>query len=669
MNYRVNKTNPFDGADIIVEEFSTNGPAHPISNALAVGSNRASTSLLLQGRGTANYGERIAENLIHILENFSGSTPPSNPINGQQWACRIDYVQTASGWFRWDNGLANWIAFTPMIGTPSTFTDGEFWFDNNTLRRSVNQVDNPLTQTAIELKFASSDMITDPNAAGYRPSVEILSFDNGTWISNADVFSAPIPPSRVSDGKFWYDTMTDTLKIYLDGSFVAVLELINNLTLSGGVMTGDLDMDGNAILNIPEPTNESDPTTKAYVDGLMGNGAGIDSSTIELFDDVVYTSPPITGDFLQWNNVAWIPSTLQLSDISDLTASGVVPSEIATLVGSTQNINTKFSNLDTQIADLQQGNSSSNFRVFYQLPFSFQGVLPDNTIVARTNVARPYVLEAQAASDVGLARGSVAVAPTAPASLNIRRNGTVIGTATIATGSTAISFSVPITTIFEVGDLLEIESIVQNGAAQVAVTLRVFDPNSGQDIPADLTLLYLSRVGGSVSGPIISTVDIEDNDPDGTLVTKKYVDALSPQLQYVTLLNTIVIGVGPNETRLIDSYPVTTDPLGIVNAGLINLSSIPNIGTTVAIRITAYVRWQADSSVDGIRNITISGAPAFSNNILPITGVSNSHTINTGIISVSSNAQIGLEISSTDSNSTAIDYITFTLEIIDSGNN
>ena len=40
------------------------------------------------------------------------------------------------------------------------------------------------------------------------------------------------------------------------------------LSLAGGALTGQLDMAGNALRNLPTPTAGSDPTTKAYVDGV-----------------------------------------------------------------------------------------------------------------------------------------------------------------------------------------------------------------------------------------------------------------------------------------------------------------------------------------------------------------------------------------------------------------
>ena len=43
------------------------------------------------------------------------------------------------------------------------------------------------------------------------------------------------------------------------------------LLLSGGVMTGTLDMNNNKITNLPTPTSSSEPATKEYVDGNAGH--------------------------------------------------------------------------------------------------------------------------------------------------------------------------------------------------------------------------------------------------------------------------------------------------------------------------------------------------------------------------------------------------------------
>ena len=51
---------------------------------------RTSTSLVLHGRGYSPYGLARNENIVHRLENFSNTTPPNNPIDGQLWWKRAE---------------------------------------------------------------------------------------------------------------------------------------------------------------------------------------------------------------------------------------------------------------------------------------------------------------------------------------------------------------------------------------------------------------------------------------------------------------------------------------------------------------------------------------------------------------------------------------------------
>ncbi len=45
----------------------------------------SSTTLVLPGRGTVNYGQNVLTNLVHLLETFASITSPSTPIKGQLW--------------------------------------------------------------------------------------------------------------------------------------------------------------------------------------------------------------------------------------------------------------------------------------------------------------------------------------------------------------------------------------------------------------------------------------------------------------------------------------------------------------------------------------------------------------------------------------------------------
>ena len=87
------------------------------------------TDLSLIGKGYAGYGEKIAENFLHLLENFTSTTAPSKPITGQLW-----YDSTNS-----QLKVYNGSSFVPAGGTipyqasaPSTLAQGDLWIDSDT---------------------------------------------------------------------------------------------------------------------------------------------------------------------------------------------------------------------------------------------------------------------------------------------------------------------------------------------------------------------------------------------------------------------------------------------------------------------------------------------------------------------------------------------------------
>ena len=63
----------------------TNSSASPSSYTVEDSVINTQTNLSLVGKGYAGYGEAIAENFLHLLENFSNTSEPTKPVAGQLW--------------------------------------------------------------------------------------------------------------------------------------------------------------------------------------------------------------------------------------------------------------------------------------------------------------------------------------------------------------------------------------------------------------------------------------------------------------------------------------------------------------------------------------------------------------------------------------------------------
>lgn len=107
----------------------TNSSSSPNSYNVQDGVVNTQTDLSFIGKGYAGYGESIAENFLHLLENFSNSSAPSKPISGQLW-----YDST-------NNRLKVYSgsSFIPAGGNvpyqsaaPSSLTQGDLWIDSDT---------------------------------------------------------------------------------------------------------------------------------------------------------------------------------------------------------------------------------------------------------------------------------------------------------------------------------------------------------------------------------------------------------------------------------------------------------------------------------------------------------------------------------------------------------
>lgn len=136
------------------------------------GINTVDTSLSLVGRGYPNYGQKIAENFVHLLENFAGPIPPQNPIEGQLWydtsdpnnkILRImDGTATAT---RWPNANGIYQQGTdPRDSATQGLKIGDIWVDTASNQLKIyNSNDWTLVGPAI----------ADPDVTGVEPTTII----------------------------------------------------------------------------------------------------------------------------------------------------------------------------------------------------------------------------------------------------------------------------------------------------------------------------------------------------------------------------------------------------------------------------------------------------------------------------------------------------------------
>lgn len=130
-----------------------------------------STSLTLLGRGAVDYGEAIAENFIHLLENFASPTPPPNPLEGQIWFHTFEPATDGQG-FTVVNKAKIWNGTTwaevggtaKSIEPPSNPEPGDLWYDMESNRiyywdgQKWKPVGGPYTGDHVD----DSDLPSDP---------------------------------------------------------------------------------------------------------------------------------------------------------------------------------------------------------------------------------------------------------------------------------------------------------------------------------------------------------------------------------------------------------------------------------------------------------------------------------------------------------------------------
>jgi hypothetical protein len=175
------------------------------------------TSLKLIGRNSPNYGQGIAENFLHLLENFSSPIPPTNPIEGQLW---YDTSDPSAKKLKINDGAASGYTWYPASGVhqadvaPSNIKKGDIWVDTQALYLKIW---NGIDWTLIGPSFSTGnrtgsypDTLRGSDGNDYYvikmylndDVIEIIAKDSFTPTPKIDGFSNLVPGINVTSKLF-----------------------------------------------------------------------------------------------------------------------------------------------------------------------------------------------------------------------------------------------------------------------------------------------------------------------------------------------------------------------------------------------------------------------------------------------------------------------------------
>ncbi len=258
-DYIINFTDPAKGS-FVIRPSTTNGPASPIApTPLDPQATSANTSVVLLGKGMNEYGERVAETLVHMLEHFAYESRPAYAIQGQIWFKNVDFADPSN-------------PSDPTIA-------GTYIYDGTDWQLVLSSVGGSVDVSGYTL--ANVNTPVNPNDATTKQYVD-------------DEIATAVSGAVTSfNGRTGAVTLTS-------------LDVTDALTYTPVNVAGDT-MTGTLVLNA-DPVNGLDAATKQYVDTEIAAGVGgavtsfntrtgaVTLTSLDVTDALTYTPVNVAGD-------------------------------------------------------------------------------------------------------------------------------------------------------------------------------------------------------------------------------------------------------------------------------------------------------------------------------------------------------------------------------------
>jgi len=149
------------------------------------------TTLVFPGRNVSGYGTIIAENFLHLLENFASSSAPISPIEGQLWYDSAEETLKISDGLTWKS--ANGIFKGPSEPGLDSSREGELWIDT--------------TNQQLRIFNGSRWILVGPNQTSisglkFGPTVETIIDTDNTQRNIVVFYVSDIPVTIISKDSF-----------------------------------------------------------------------------------------------------------------------------------------------------------------------------------------------------------------------------------------------------------------------------------------------------------------------------------------------------------------------------------------------------------------------------------------------------------------------------------
>lgn len=398
-NYIINFTGTLDLTStkpaFSISAFTTNGPATPHSLLFEPRAVVANTTLVLPGKGVTDYGTILAENQVHLLENFAASIPPVYPTSGQLW------FDTASNTMKvWNGTLWEPIQITNGTVPPTSPLVGTLWFDtaSNIFKYWSGTSWDTLIPTLTGIVLKSGDTMTGPLILSGNPTAN-LGAATKQYVDTSDLllqFNIDNSVSKITGGNIVGDVFVDEFtstfpvlsssssplnQIVISGNHVANLTTNRRITIAGSggndgnytVLSSSFSAGNTTIItneNIPvtlgitgtltlhttftfsnnsliqllgtskitiqsPPVFAADVPNKAYVDAIAGG-----SATFALLTDVFITPGLLDQDIIQYDAGTNKYSNVPIGALSNIAPYTHVTSSSAHLAADIVNVPT-----------------------------------------------------------------------------------------------------------------------------------------------------------------------------------------------------------------------------------------------------------------------------------------------------------------------------------------